>query len=90
MGMIVEVRLCDIEAASLDRKNAFRCPIARAVCRRYGFALGDVEVDGDQIKNDSTSEKYDLPLIAEQFVEDFDNGKDVLPVLFEAFNVERD
>lgn len=77
LRMIVEVTQEDIDNGQRAVPSA--CPIARAIRKNFMGAT----VNRTNVKLDGWGKSTELPQIAKNFVNDFDNGKPVRPFDFE-------
>lgn len=88
--MTTDVLQDDIERALRDRRYRARpdtfCPIARAICRALGLALGNVKVGGNSISIWGWKDHDYLRVAAtkklERAVTTFDRDKQMQPATF--------
>lgn len=90
--LTVEVTYADIEFGRRKSYNA--CPIARAVMRALGLAWEGREsslwggfqrgVDVSTTSIMAVGQEYSLPARAQFFIQRFDDGRECIPMTFEA------
>lgn len=82
--MKIDIKLTEEDIASGRGYHGeyHACPIAQHL-KRIGFE--NLQVDNDYIlaSKDGKSYKYKTPTQAQVFIEDFDDGKEVVPIEFE-------
>jgi hypothetical protein len=80
--MLIQVTQDDIDLGVQD--SDANCPVANAILRQLGADMVSVGANDIVVyhKGD-TAYLYDLPLEIAEWLDDFDDGEDVLPVEFE-------
>ncbi len=82
-AILIEVTHEDIRHG--ERRDACRCPVARAACRRLGLSVTDEELAVEAFIDVWTWDGWDgygLPAEIAEWIEAFDGGQTVTPVTF--------
>lgn len=81
-GRLIQLQLA-VTAADIryaKRRQTDRCPIARAIARRFGVLAKDIHVDFERVH--IGKRQFYLSFRAEQWMSAFDDGQRVKPTWF--------